>query len=247
MSDEAGPLRGCAKLATATTMGDALPLSIGTTPPPLVVSYYTPSYAEEAAGLRDSLDAHGIAHRLVAEPSRGSWEKNCARKASFLRDLLGEPELRDRGIVWLDADARVRRPLGELWALARCVHVAAHWRDGVEMLSGTLALRGEPARALCEMWALACECHPEEWDQRVLASVVHVLPGLVLGVLPAPYCWIETWMPEVPRALVAIEHRQASRRLRDAEESHPVDDLPREVRAARDSDVPPLEVAGCAG
>jgi hypothetical protein len=51
---------------------------------PLFVSFFTPSYAAEAAGLVETLDAFALRHDVVGVPSLGSWVANCGQKASFL-------------------------------------------------------------------------------------------------------------------------------------------------------------------
>src|SRR5579863_10531217 len=75
---------------------------------PIFISFYTPAYADEAAGLIASLDQFGLRHDVQPITSAGNWISNCAVKPFFIRDMLrkysGSP------VVWVDADARIIRP-----------------------------------------------------------------------------------------------------------------------------------------
>jgi hypothetical protein len=179
--------------------------------PPLYVSFFTPAYAEEAAGLVASLDALGLPHHVRAVRDRGRWAANCGLKAAF---IAAEMELNPgRPVVWLDADARVRqRPA--LFDAIDC-DLAAHWRHGVELLSGTLYIAPtDAARDLLSRWNRRCEAAPEVWDQVNLADVVREMgDGLRVVDLPASYTRI---FDDPKMGEPVIEHMQASRRLRHA-------------------------------
>jgi hypothetical protein len=114
--------------------------------------------------------------------------------------------------VWLDADARVRKPPVLLCHL-RC-DFACHHRRG-ELLSGTLYFAPTPAATvLAEWWCRAQQVYPGEWDQRVLAKVLPTVPNLRVHELPASYVRIfdgDDMGPEI-----IVEHLQASRRLAHA-------------------------------
>lgn len=177
---------------------------------PLFVSFYTPEYAEEARGLVDSLLAFDCDYDVRRIESRGSWVRNCAGKAEFLAMMLRD-HAAGRPIVWLDADARVvASPV--LFDSLDC-DVAAHWRNGTELLSGTLYFGSTSiARGLCRTWASWCEELPNEWDQRCLQRAIDSSEAeLRIERLPSSYTRIfdanEMGEP-------VILHRQASRRLR---------------------------------
>ena len=178
-------------------------------------SFYTPEYVEEAAGLVESLAARGIAGeetRVEPVESLGRWETNCQRKPAWLAGVAGSLLPGDR-LVWLDADARIDAdPRPYFRAVPDAVDLAAHWRAGAELLSGTLYLRvGDGARLLLDLWDKACRAAPGAWDQRILQQVVHRIPNLVAANLPAEFCAIPDRMPGVQPT---IRHRQASRRLK---------------------------------
>jgi hypothetical protein len=175
----------------------------------LVASYYSPPYRREAMGLMESLDALGLDdYAVTAIEDRGSWERNCAFKPTFIRHKM---VAHDRPIVWLDADARVRsKPV--LFDTLDGFDFACHYRYGVELLSGTLWFGNTPGGwALLREWEYECAAHPDEWDQRCLAVAVPKVPGLRTYVLPAEYVRVFD-DPKMGEAV--IEHMQASRRLR---------------------------------
>lgn len=180
---------------------------------PLFVSFFTlgTPYETEAAELAATLRAFDLPYDIEGIEPRGSWVRNCSQKARFVRDMmLRHPEQR---IVWLDADARVKK-LPTLFQNLEC-DVAFHRRHG-ELLSGTLFFA--PTSAAWEtvrLWESACEAHPDEWDQRVLDDVVKEnKAGATFGTLPASYVQIfdAKDMGDVDEAVIL--HTQASRRLR---------------------------------
>lgn len=174
---------------------------------PVVVSYYTPDYATHARQLVESCDYFGLPHDVERVASRGTWAQDCARKPAHLRAALE----RHGWVAWLDADARVVAEPIEL--RDRGPMLSAHWRDGVELLSGTLVLRSSPEIAeLLERWEMGCAAEPTAWDQRVLQRVVHAVSGLVVRVLPPSYAWIREFMFMLGQPV--IEHLQASRQTR---------------------------------
>ena len=178
-------------------------------------SFYTPEYAEEAAGLRHSFDECGIpSDRVQIEPraSRGTWAKNCAGKPQFLRDVIAT--LRDGDqVIWVDADARIDvDPTPYFLAIPDSVDLGIHWRAGEELLTGTLYLRvGDGVRILLGAWIDACDANPTAWDQRVLQRIIHGVINLVVVTIPPSFCAIPDLMPGVHPI---IRHRQASRRLK---------------------------------
>jgi hypothetical protein len=185
---------------------------------PVIVSYYTEAtpYEDEARELVRTCDALGLEHRVVGVPARGAWEKNCAMKAGFVLEMW---EALDRPVLWVDADARMRRipellrgPSADLG-----VHKAAGW----QFASGTVFINAtELGGELLRIWKRRCEADPLTWDQ------VHLDESWAELSSRAP---LETlWFPQAytkifDRPVVAdgggdavIEHFQASRRLKAA-------------------------------
>jgi hypothetical protein len=182
---------------------------------PIYVAYYTlgTPYEAEALELAETLAAFGLDSDLQGVPNRGTWLRNTSYKPTFLRDMLLEYE--GRPVVYLDADARVRqRP--ELFDTLDC-DFAAHWKDGHELLSGTLYFGPTPeAWRLVREWESECQSHPDVWDQKCLDIAAARFPDLCKVHLPAAYCQIFDLMSHHGRP--CIEHMQASRRFKKAVE-----------------------------
>lgn len=175
----------------------------------MFVSFFSgPGYDIEARELVKTLDRFGLPHDVREAPDAGTWELNCGRKPTFLLQMRREHP--GESLVWLDADARVRRS-PDLFRSLDC-DIAAHWRDGVELLSGTLFIgSGETAGELLEAWRDECTANPHEWDQKCLQRLVEGSRRWRMQTLPAEYTAIfDAGMSDDP----VIEHMQASRRLK---------------------------------
>jgi len=182
--------------------------------PPIFVSFWTPAYADEVAGLIESLRAFNLPHDVRPLPSRGTWEQNCGMKAAFLREMRAEHP--GRSLVWLDADARVRQPpvLFETLDLLDAFDVAVHYRNGSELLSGTLFFNDtEAANELLRLWVTECQFFPHVWDQVCLSVAASRVAGLKTYLLPPQYCCV---FDDPKMGPPVIEHRQASRTLAKA-------------------------------
>jgi len=176
---------------------------------PVFVCFYTRDTAYEplAQQLVASLDRFGLEHRVVGIEPLGSWERNCAMKARFVRDqwrTLGRP------VVWLDADATVA---ADPVTLRRCgADFAISKAHGWEFGSGTVFFGATPAAGrLLDRWVLRCDADPLLWDQMHLdaawADIASSEP-LVTQWLPQSYLSVFDHPPERPPV---ITHWQASR------------------------------------
>jgi SAM-dependent methyltransferase len=192
-------------------LGSAEPLDLVDTggEEPVFVCFYTRDtpYQALAARLEASLHRFGLDHRIVGIDPLGSWERNCAMKARFVRDQwreLGRP------VVWLDADATVE---ADPVTLRRCgADFAIAKTHGWEFGSGTVFFGAtEAAGRLLDRWVLRCEADPLLWDQMHLdaawADVASTEP-LITQWLPQSYLFIFDHPPERPPV---ITHWQASR------------------------------------
>jgi len=186
------------------------------TPPafPLIVSFYTDAYAPLAKQLEGCARRWGLDCDIRHIQSRGSWQQNTQYKAQFILEMMqGHP---DRDILWLDADAAI---------LAYPVlfddfagDVGVHYKDGVELLSGTLFLRNKAAvRGLVLAWIVENKNNPAKWDQANLQKVIEDSGDddevLVVGIPPEYTCIFDRLEMGEP----VIEHLQASRQLKGAE------------------------------
>ncbi len=210
---------------------------------PVVLCYFTldTPYADEAKKLRASCERLGLEHRIVGVRPRGSWEANCAYKARFVEEhwrAIGRP------VLWVDADALVRRTPDLLRGVAAdfAVHRALGWM----FASGTVFFNQTPeAEALLVRWRERCEADPTTWDQVHLDAawedVVRERPLETLW-LPREYTFINDLNDAALAEDPVIEHTQASRRFKatvsvasGAAEAQPVypDDLVAARRASR--------------
>ncbi len=130
---------------------------------PLIISYYTPgtAYEDRAADLRRSIDRLRLEHRIDPRPQKPSWVENCAQKAVYISEVRREVR---RPVLWLDADAILRRPLPELDD-ASC-DVAAVKRGGWDIHGGQIYFgEGPVADRLVDRWVSYCTHFPHVWDQ----------------------------------------------------------------------------------
>lgn len=177
---------------------------------PLFVSCFTPDYADEARGLIETLNAFDLPHYVAEFGNRGDWVRNCANKPIFLREVRATNH--GRPLVWIDADARIRQRPTLFENMA--ADFAAHWKDGKELLGGTLFFGpSDGAGELIEQWDRECKMFPSEWDQANLQRIVESPKcSLAASRLPAPYALIFDLMRD--QGPPVIEQMQASRRLR---------------------------------
>lgn len=130
---------------------------------PTVVSFFTKDtpYESLAELLRISCERFGVASIIEAREPLGSWERNCAMKAGFVREMRH----RLRGpILWVDADAHLAGSLDDLCTLG--ADFGVHLLDGWRMLSGTIFFDDTQAAVrLIDRWHERCQDEPDIWDQ----------------------------------------------------------------------------------
>ncbi|GAA0320103.1 putative nucleotide-diphospho-sugar transferase [Psychrobacter aestuarii] len=74
-----------------------------------VCCFYTDSYLSHALSLKDSLDAFGLNYVFKKVDDAGYWEANTRIKPHFILDCL--QQFPDKDVLYLDADALVKKPL----------------------------------------------------------------------------------------------------------------------------------------
>lgn len=185
---------------------------------PLYVSFYTQGtgYEREAQGLRESLDNFGLEHHIEPAPDLGGWQANTQYKAVFI--LAKMRSFPQRTVVWIDADARVRRypELIDRIAENLSIDVAAHLYRGA-LNSAVVVFNPTPsAMSVLNLWKDENERNPQTFDQQTLHNVIKSLaPGIGFYELPPGYCYIfDLSRRAYPRETVYIEQLQASRRLK---------------------------------
>lgn len=190
----------------------------------IVVSFYTPDYEHYANRLKESLERHRIPHDLEPIEDCPSFASIVRHKPRFILKMAEKHKDEYDAVVWIDADAVVHGPLKLLRTIRQ--YLAVHYRDGVELLSGTMlwGTRYRPRQVL-EAWAKACEdpnvhapqiCNLDCPEQQILQQMVAV-SDIPVYHLPTEYCAIHghTEMNDRARRVIpVIEHFQASRETR---------------------------------
>lgn len=75
----------------------------------IVVCFYTESYRDHALSLKDSLDEFNLNYYFTQVDDSGYWEANTRIKPHFVLECL--QQFPDKNILYLDADALVKKPL----------------------------------------------------------------------------------------------------------------------------------------
>jgi len=186
---------------------------------PLFVTFWTDDYyQEQTERLAASCRAWGVDLQAFHVDDRGSWVLNCAAKAEVVLTALDE--FPDRDLVFVDADAElVRAPTLFLDLEA---DVAAHLKDGQELLSGTVYFRNcEATRRLVRRWIALGRDQVDAWDQKTLWTALQEAQatGLLFRQLPPEYTFIfDTMARAYPDAEPVILHHQASRLVKQREQ-----------------------------
>lgn len=180
---------------------------------PLFIGFYTTGtpYANEAAECIKSLESIGLDHEFVGVPNLGKWEWNCAIKPAVILRMMHKHV--GRPLVYLDADARVHRYPTAFDVMPNGIDLACHFRNGTELLSGTLYIgTTEQARWLVGEWLAKCASQPDVWDQKHLQNALAAWPYKV-HQLPAEYVRV---FDDDTMGDAVILHGQASRRFQEA-------------------------------
>ncbi len=179
----------------------------------IVIAYYTAEtpYALEVENLRVSLDKLEITHEIISYHNRGSWERNCGIKPEFILDMLNK--YKGETLVYIDADAVVRRPL--ILAEEFNSDFAVHYKNNRELLSGTLIMRSiKRVRDLVERWNEYQKLNPLMWDQKTLGFVLKESQWYDLKIMKLPSSYVKIFDDKSMDPNPVIEHFQASRRFK---------------------------------
>jgi hypothetical protein len=161
------------------------------------VSFYTSNYSARAEKLQKSLEALNLKHDIREIGDLGSFEANVSYKPRFIGEMM-DAHPKSKAIVWLDADATVLSHPALFWAMWG-IDLACHYREGVELLSGTMYWANtNKAKQIIANWCIAMDRGEGKGrfcpEQQVLQR--HVVDWNVeLYDLPTEYCYIED-LPE---------------------------------------------------
>lgn len=180
--------------------------------PYIVCAFYTPNYLPQINSLKASLEAQGINHFLKRYEPRGGWEANTRMKPVFIDYCLGK--FKDTDIVYLDADAVVRKPLAAFANMTSDVTMLFHptfeyGRWYLRISAGTVAIRNtEGGRRFAKLWAGGeAKARRTTVDEDMVYMAFADMAGISITVLPPDYYKIF----DAPGSDPTIEHFQASR------------------------------------
>lgn len=187
-----------------------------------IISFYTPTYAETAQGLKRDCLAMGLEHDVVALADQGSWRANCGLKAAFIASEL----TRGESVLWLDADARIRDEIPEptdcdfaCWFIpAERMNPRDQGRHGSHgIAAGTMYFNATaPTAELLARWARRETLREYAYEQIVLSDVWHLDRPAELRTKALDQGWCKVF--DAPwfdgEQTLRVEHMQASRRLR---------------------------------
>jgi len=188
----------------------------------VVVSYFTNAYyREKAERMAASAERLGIQVWMDDRPDLGNWVRNCGQKPSVL--LTAMKQFPDQDILWVDADAIIRRfPVG----LEDFIGDVGYHSRGGQAQTGTVFLRNTPGvRFMVEQWITEQGKFRNKWDQHTFQTVLRRRNDLKVVQLPREYCFIyDTDRIATRNDLVSmdpiIEHFQASRKVKAKERAH---------------------------
>lgn len=178
----------------------------------IACAFYTPNYLPQVLSLKASLEQHKINHFLKRYDPRGGWEANTRLKPVFVDYALGK--FPNYNIVYLDADAVVRRPMTSLENMQTDVTMLFHptraagkWY--LRISAGTIAFRNSPGgRKFAKAWASGeTKATATTVDEDLMYMAFKDMAGVTITVLSIDYHKIF----DAPGVDPVIEHFQASR------------------------------------
>ena len=178
----------------------------------IVCGFYTPNYLPQILSLKASLEAQKINHFLKRYEPRGGWEANTRLKPVFVDYCLHKFTGTD--IVYLDADAVVRKPLKAFENMTSDVTLLFHptkergkWY--LRISAGTVAVRNTVGgRKFAKLWKDGeAKATATTVDEDLVYMAFADMAGVSITVLPPDYYKIF----DAPGSDPTIEHFQASR------------------------------------
>jgi hypothetical protein len=180
--------------------------------PYVTCAFYTPNYLPQILSLKRSLEAQGINHFFKRYERLPTWEQTTRLKPVFVDYCLGR--FPAKNILYLDADAVVRKPLDFFNDVSADVSLLFHPKKQGNMhflriSAGTVFVRNnEGGRRFASLWKGAEKnCEWLTLDEDMVYMAFEKLAGVSIAVLPPSYYKIFDKPGEEP----VIEHFQASR------------------------------------
>lgn len=178
----------------------------------LVCCFYTQSYLDHAKALKQTLDDFKISYYFKEVKDAGYWEANTRIKPHFILECL--QEFPNKSILYLDADARVKKPLDYFNHIT--ADVAFYNTKGMpemshDYLASTLFFNNtEATKQLVEQWIREQEHGKRtQVDQDSLDAAMQKLES-ALTVAPLSAGYIKIFDKDY-QGDIYIEQYQASR------------------------------------
>ena len=178
----------------------------------VVCAFYTPNYLPVVLHLKQSLEKFGLNYHLRCMEGRGSWEASTRLKPVFISECM--EKFPDYDVLYLDADAVVKRPLDLCDTITTDVAIffAPVVKNGKHLLSisgGTVYLRNTPGgRKFAHLWMSEEQnTHHLSVDEDMIYMAFPKFDGITFTALPRSYYKIFDANGPEP----VIEHFQASR------------------------------------
>ncbi len=174
-----------------------------------IISFYTEGYSEIVKDLISSLKSFGLSYDIEKRKDLSSWYQNVNFKADFILEKLKQYER----IIWLDADAIVKRYPVYFDLIEE--DIAVHYRNRKHLCAATIVLRSKPiVMDLVERWIEKIKEKPSDFDQLPLQNLLNdyqIENKLSVFYLPETYCY----MPGISKlGEPVIYQTQASRKIR---------------------------------
>ena len=177
-----------------------------------VCCFYTESYLDHALSLKQSLDDFGLNYVFKQVEDAGYWEANTRIKPHFILDCL--EQFPDKDVLYLDADAMVKKPLSHFNTVT--ADVEFYKTKGMagmshDYLASTLFFRNTPATiALVKQWiAEQVDGKRTQVDQDSLDVAMEKMAGQI-EVAPLSPGYIKIFDKDY-EGDIYIEQYQASR------------------------------------
>jgi hypothetical protein len=176
--------------------------------PFVVCAFYTPNYRDDVKRLEISLKAAGHEYFIQPYERLPTWEQNTGIKPRFLLDCLRRFESKD--ILYLDADAFVRKPLEGFDRFEGDIGLHFNQNGGSHSIrTGTVYLRNSPQTLIfMQQWIDAQASNETFNDQDSFEVAYKASQGVSFFHLPVEY--VKIYDRDDVEAYV--EHFQASRR-----------------------------------
>lgn len=187
-----------------------------------VVAYHTPSYDDQAAGLKATASERGITVHALRLHGPLTWSEAVCFKPRFIEDRLLSLEPEYEGILYTDADSRFRA--APKWSRWKGVDFSAHWFQRVagnprELLTGTMYFKNSKetlafVRTWCELTPVESKAFTPEQDTLVKAFELHRSKLAFKDLGPEHVFIFDDFRHHYPGVEPVIEHLQASRERR---------------------------------